>query len=179
MYAATPPARCALATTWRQGVAVPLHSGAKISVTRPRGIPPTPIAASRLIAPVGMDSTRTRSVDPIFMMAPLPQFFSIWAIARFSAFFLSSLTVDTAISFHPVVRRFDLAGRWDFTRAGRAGTANNALHPGTRTNYETPHKLSRFPKRNFGLGEPRTDIILTPAETHSRYVEPGRSPLQE
>src|SRR3954465_4405849 len=46
-----------------------------------------------------MDSTRTRSVEPIFMMAPLPQFFSIWAIARFSAFFLSSLTVDTAISF--------------------------------------------------------------------------------
>src|SRR3954471_21964203 len=58
-----------------------------------------------------MDSTRTRSVEPIFMMAPLPQFFSIWAIARFSAFFLSSLTVDTAIFFHPVVRRFDLAGR--------------------------------------------------------------------
>src|SRR3954470_8706966 len=121
MYAATPPARCALATTWRQGVAVPLHSGAKISVTRPRGIPPTPIAASRLIAPVGMDSTRTRSVDPIFMMAPLPQFFSIWAIARFSAFFLSSLTVDTAISFHPVVRRFDLAGRWISLGLGAPG----------------------------------------------------------
>src|SRR3954466_14148049 len=61
------------------------------------------------MAPVEMDSTRTReSADPIFMMAPLPQFFSIWAIARFNAFFLSSLTVDTAISIHPVVRRLGL-----------------------------------------------------------------------
>src|SRR3954454_18459314 len=97
---------------------------------------------------------RTRaSAEPIFMMAPLPQFFSIWAIARFSAFFLSSLTVDTAISFHPVVRRFDLAGRWISLGLGGPGQQINALHPGTRTNYETPHKLSRFPKRNFGLGE--------------------------
>src|SRR5690348_15831770 len=50
------------------------------------------------MAPVGIASTRTRaSADPIFMMAPLPQFFSICAIARFNAFFLSSLTVETAI----------------------------------------------------------------------------------
>jgi hypothetical protein len=50
-----------------------------------------PIAASRLIAPVEMESMRTRaSVDPSFMMAPLPQVFSIWAIARPKAFFLSS-----------------------------------------------------------------------------------------
>src|ERR1051325_1539052 len=69
-------------------------------------MPPTPIAASRLMAPVGIESTRTRaSADPIFMMAPLPQFFSIWAIARFNAFFLSSLTVDTAIYFTLVVGR--------------------------------------------------------------------------
>src|SRR5436190_22851437 len=60
------------------------------------------------MAPVGIASTRTRaSADPIFMIAPLPQFFSICAIARFNAFFLSSLTVETAISFHPVVRRLD------------------------------------------------------------------------
>src|SRR6476646_5253289 len=96
------------------------------------------MAASRLIAPVGIDSTRTRSVDPIFMMAPLPQFFSIWAIARFSAFFLSSLTVDTAISFHPVVRRLGHGG----------AQKREQIH--TRRNYEDTHNLSRFPGKKSG-----------------------------
>jgi hypothetical protein len=49
------------------------------------------MAASRLMAPVEIASTRTReSVEPIFMIAPLPWFFSICAIARPNAFFLSS-----------------------------------------------------------------------------------------
>src|SRR6266480_3229259 len=60
MYAAAPPWRWAFATTCSASVVLPLDSGPKISVTRPRGMPPIPIAASRLIAPVGMTSTRTR-----------------------------------------------------------------------------------------------------------------------
>ena len=37
------------------------------------------------------------------MMEPLPQLFSICAMARFSAFFLSSCIVETAILLHPLV----------------------------------------------------------------------------
>jgi len=42
------------------------------------------------MAPVGITSIRTFESAPIFMMDPLPQLFSICAIARFSAFFFSS-----------------------------------------------------------------------------------------
>src|SRR2546425_2159282 len=57
-------------------------------------MPPIPIAASRLIAPVGIASTRTRGASaPIRMMAPLPQVFSIWVIARLSAFLRSSVSL--------------------------------------------------------------------------------------
>jgi hypothetical protein len=49
-----------------------------------------PDRASRLIAPVGIDATLTFWSGPIRMIDPLPQFFSICAMARFSAFFLSS-----------------------------------------------------------------------------------------
>ena len=56
-----------------------------------------PIAASRLIAPVGIASTRTLLSVPSRMIDPLPQLFSICVMARFSAFFLSSVIVETAI----------------------------------------------------------------------------------
>ena len=47
-------------------------------------------------------SMRTRADSaPIFMIDPLPQLFSICAIARFSAFLRSSCTVETAI--HPPI----------------------------------------------------------------------------
>src|SRR5437667_117386 len=71
----------------------------KISVTRPRGIPPIPIAASRLIAPVGITSTRTRGESaPMRMIAPLPQVFSICVMARFRAFLRSSESCGTSLS---------------------------------------------------------------------------------
>src|SRR6266699_1971309 len=85
MYAAAPPWRWAFATTCSASVVLPLDSGPKISVTRPRGMPPIPIAASRLIAPVGM-------------MAPLPQVFSICVIARLRAFLRSSESCGTSLS---------------------------------------------------------------------------------
>ncbi len=65
-----------------------------------------PIAASRLMAPVGMHSTRTRGVsEPMRMMEPLPQLFSICEIARPRAFFLSSCTVETAMARLPPFAR--------------------------------------------------------------------------
>src|SRR6266568_2390986 len=99
MYAAAPPWRCEFATTCSASVVLPLDSGPKISLTRPRGMPPMPIAASRLIAPVGIASTRTCGESaPIRMMAPLPHVFSIWVMARFRAFLRSSESLGTSFS---------------------------------------------------------------------------------
>ena len=54
MKAATPPCFWALATQCRATVVLPLDSGPKISMTRPRGRPVPPRAMSRLSAPVEM-----------------------------------------------------------------------------------------------------------------------------
>ena len=73
-------------------VVLPEDSGPKISTTRPRGKPPTPSAASNEIAPVEITEIGTIApLLPSFMMEPLPNCFSIWAIVRsmarpFSAF---------------------------------------------------------------------------------------------
>src|SRR5438309_8607305 len=62
-------------------------------------MPPIPIAASRLIAPVGIASTRTRGASaPIRMMAPLPHVFSICVIARLRAFRRSSVSLGASFS---------------------------------------------------------------------------------
>src|SRR5437879_12091634 len=58
-------------------------------------MPPMPIAASRLIAPVESPDTRTWGVSgPRRMMDPLPHVFSIWVIARLSALRRSSVSLD-------------------------------------------------------------------------------------
>ena len=58
------------------------------------------------MAPVEIDSTRTRGASgPIFMMDPLPQLFSICAIARFKAFLRSSCVVEAAIDSPSVERK--------------------------------------------------------------------------
>src|SRR5688500_7103133 len=136
MNAATPPVFCALATTWRQSVVLPLDSGPKISVTRPRGIPPTPMAASRLMAPVGIDSTRTRAESaPIFMIDPFPQLFSICAMARLSAFFRSSCTAVTPM-LHPL---WCVVGLWP--RGNLSGGWKRSI---PRTNNEqTPEETTK------------------------------------
>ena len=59
MNAAMPPVFCASATTCRAIVVLPEDSGPKISVTRPRGNPPTPRAASSEIDPVEITETGT------------------------------------------------------------------------------------------------------------------------
>ncbi len=70
--AATPPIRWASATRCRQSVVFPEDSGPKISVTLPRGIPPTPRAISKESEPVGMASTSRCWASPSRMMAPSP-----------------------------------------------------------------------------------------------------------
>src|SRR5207302_7349425 len=61
--------------------------------------PPMPIAASRLMAPVGIASTRTWGESaPIRMMAPLPHVFSICVIARLSALRRSSVNLGASFS---------------------------------------------------------------------------------
>src|SRR2546426_6769134 len=86
MNAAMPPRRWASATTWRASVVLPEDSGPKISVTRPRGRPPTPSATSSVMAPVGMTAISSRGPPaPRRMTEPLPNCRSICAIASSSA----------------------------------------------------------------------------------------------
>ena len=85
MKATTPPRAWASARTCWQTVVLPDDSGPKISVIRPRGMPPTPSARSSAIEPVGMVSRTCFSRDPSFMIAPRPNCFSIVARAASTA----------------------------------------------------------------------------------------------
>src|SRR2546428_296826 len=100
MKAAMPPRRWASAMTWRARVVLPEDSGPKISTTRPRGIPPTPRAASRESEPVGIAGTSTFSRLPRRMIEPLPNCLSICAraasIARARSF-RSSTAICTSL----------------------------------------------------------------------------------
>src|SRR5258708_9214533 len=91
MMAHPPPMRCASAMTCCTIVVLPDASGPKISVTRPRGMPPTPRAISSAMEPVGMISTAMRCwASPSFMIEPLPNCFSICEMAFSIAFDLSA-----------------------------------------------------------------------------------------
>src|SRR5258707_176898 len=84
--AAIPPSFCASAISWTDSVVLPDDSGPKISMTRPRGTPPTPRAKSMLMAPVGIVSIgRIAPFCPRRMIEPLPNCFSIWRTARSTA----------------------------------------------------------------------------------------------
>src|SRR5438445_3182282 len=98
MKAAVPPAFWASAIVCNMSVVFPDDSGPKISMTRPRGSPPVPSARSSPSEPDGMTGTSGggASVAPSFMMDPLPNCFSIWAIASSMARFFSS---RSAIAF--------------------------------------------------------------------------------
>src|SRR6058998_3913512 len=97
MKAAVPPVFWASAIVCNMSVVFPDDSGPKISMTRPRGSPPVPSARSSPSEPDGMTGTSGgASVAPSFMMDPLPNCFSIWAIASSMARFFSS---RSAIAF--------------------------------------------------------------------------------
>src|ERR1700753_2400406 len=77
---------------WRVMVVLPEDSGPKTSITRPRGKPPTPRAASKLMEPVEMTEIGSRaSLDPRRTMEPLPNCFSIWERASSTALARSSI----------------------------------------------------------------------------------------
>src|SRR3954447_23770697 len=86
MNATTPPFFCASARTCWQRVVLPEDSGPKISVIRPRGMPPPPSARSSAMDPVGIASTCCFSDVPSFMIEPRPNCFSIERMAASTAF---------------------------------------------------------------------------------------------
>src|SRR5215213_4639535 len=85
MYAATSPDFCASATMWSASVVLPEDSGPKISMTRPRGMPPTPMLASNESEVVEMAGMSITSLSPRRMIEPLPNFFSMFASAASTA----------------------------------------------------------------------------------------------
>ena len=83
--------------TCRAIVVLPEDSGPKTSMTRPRGKPPTPRAASKEMAPVEITDMGTMaSFEPSRMMEPLPNCFSICENARSTALFRSSVAAIAA-----------------------------------------------------------------------------------
>ena len=73
-----PPMAWASAMIWSASVVLPLDSGPYTSMTRPRGTPPMPSAASSGSAPVGIaPMLRSWPPSPNFMMEPLPNLVSI------------------------------------------------------------------------------------------------------
>src|SRR3954468_20630606 len=98
MNATTPPFFCASASTCWHSVVLPEDSGPKISVIRPRGIPPTPSARSSAIDPVGIASTCCFSEVPSFMIEPRPNCFSIERMAASTALVRSVFARSTARS---------------------------------------------------------------------------------
>src|SRR5919106_2695969 len=121
MNATTPPRFCASARTCWQSVVLPLDSGPKISVIRPRGTPPTPRARSSATEPVETAGTFCASRSPRRMIEPRPNCFSIWRMAALTArprspspFFVAGVWVATtgaSIVFVPLLVSM-LAPRW-------------------------------------------------------------------
>src|SRR4029079_4670234 len=142
MKATTPPRRCASARTCWQIVVLPDDSGPKISVIRPRGMPPTPSARSSAIDPVGIESTPCRSAEPSFMIAPRPNCFSI---ARRAA----STALPRSAVARSAVRSSVIA-----TRSSRS---YRLLRPGGRTGPRWIRRRSGlvFGLFHHGLGVPR------------------------
>src|SRR6476619_1191535 len=98
MKATTPPFFCASARTCWHSVVLPDDSGPKISVMRPRGMPPTPMARSRAIDPVGIASTCCLSDVPSFMIEPRPNCFSMDRLAASTARDFSELALSVSRS---------------------------------------------------------------------------------
>ena len=82
--AAMPPSFWASATMCNASVVLPLDSGPKTSMTRPRGIPTPPNARSRDILPVRIPSMTRCLLEPSGIMAPSPNCFSMCSSAALS-----------------------------------------------------------------------------------------------
>ena len=90
---------------WRERVVFPEASGPKTSTTRPRGIPPTPSAASTASEPVGMTNMTCSGWSPSRMIEPLPNCRSICVSAVSTArHFSVDFTLDMSSPFLPGTR---------------------------------------------------------------------------
>ena len=111
MNAARPPVFCASAMMCSESVVLPLDSGPKISMMRPRGMPPTPRATSTPMDPEGIELMAANSFAPSRMIEPLPNCRSICVRAVSAAFNLSvgmaviSLLLNSESSVRTVPRR--------------------------------------------------------------------------
>src|SRR5262245_32457492 len=127
MKAAMPPRRWASEITCRARVVLPEDSGPKISTTRPRGMPPTPRAASRESDPVGMAGTSTFSRLPRRMIDPLPNCLSICARA-------ASIALARSFRSSAIGRSPPYQGGW----YRRGGTAEVRPERKNRRRYALP-----------------------------------------
>src|SRR5271157_1762800 len=148
MKAAMPPAFWASAITCRAMVVLPEDSGPKISLTRPRGKPPTPKAASTEMEPVEITETGTMaSFDPSRRIEPLPNCFSIW---------LRAVSNARARSFSSMSGKTPKGGVKGYCSSGRAaGLGRVDLQYGSvqRGDAETRRKHAR--NRHFdGISGP-------------------------
>src|SRR5262245_47939859 len=105
---------------------------------RPRGRPPTPSAMSRAIEPEGMVSTAIRALSsPSFMIAPLPNCFSICCKASSSAL---PFSLADGVLF-PIILRL-------LRRGERGGEERR----GGRIVHEPPTAPARLPPEAWSLG---------------------------
>src|SRR6266849_11129148 len=142
MKAAVPPVFWASAIVCSMSVVLPDDSGPKISMTRPRGSPPTPSARSSPREPVGMTGTSVGiSAVPSFIIEPLPNCFSIWAIARSMARFFSSFSaiVFSSMQMSPEFFRLYPTAEGHFHQCCINRTARTELTP------DQTHRSGREP----------------------------------
>ncbi len=100
-------------------------------MTRPRGRPPTPSATSRPTEPVGMTSIAAISPPSSGMIAPLPNCFSMAAIAPATAF-IFSLMLDMVSPFC-----------WSLVQRSRVGRARGTASVSARWTARTAALPSR------------------------------------
>ena len=94
MKAAIPPFFCAAATAWRAIVVLPLDSGPKTSIIRPRGKPLPPRARSTERLPLEIPSIGTWESESRGMIDPSPNSFSICIRVFFRSGLLSRKFVE-------------------------------------------------------------------------------------
>jgi hypothetical protein len=87
-----------LGRTCKANVVLPLDSGPKISMIRPRGIPWPPKAMSKRQTARRNTLDRTAPVTPKGMIAPSPNCFSICCSADFKWTFRSRIEVPLVVS---------------------------------------------------------------------------------
>src|SRR6478672_6617239 len=138
MKAATPPVFCTSAIACRVRVVFPDASGPKISMTRPRGNPPTPSAISRPSDPVEIAGTSAgASASPSFMIAPFPYCFSIWDRARSNARFLSSFSAMDVPPIKVKVADYTQLQSGNLETNAREDGINGGIQIAGRTGYNT------------------------------------------